>query len=53
MFEDPNGIRYIGTPAWKTKNYYHEAVRLEHGDLETKVVSEQSPERREVVAEKT
>jgi len=50
MFEDPNGIRYVGTPAWKTKNYYSDTARLEHGQgFEKKVDDEQSPERTETV----
>lgn len=32
MFEDPRGPKYIGTPAWKTKNYYSTALRMEHGE---------------------
>ncbi|PNY27413.1 High-affinity glucose transporter [Tolypocladium capitatum] len=36
MFEDPNGIKYIGTPAWKTSVVTHLANRAEHGDLEAK-----------------
>ena len=31
MFEDPTGIKYIGTPAWKTKNYYSAFARMERG----------------------
>lgn len=30
MFEDPNGIKYIGTPAWKTRVKRKEAIDLEH-----------------------
>ncbi|TKA44848.1 hypothetical protein B0A54_03138 [Friedmanniomyces endolithicus] len=32
MFEDPNGPKYIGTPAWKTKNYYNTSARMEQGE---------------------
>ncbi len=32
MFEDPKGIKYLGTPAWRTKNYYSKSVRMEHGE---------------------
>lgn len=54
MFEDPNGIKYIGTPAWKTKNYYSTAARLEHGEVPEKKFSEdRGSERHEVVPEKT
>ncbi|KAH8896173.1 major facilitator superfamily transporter glucose [Thozetella sp. PMI_491] len=31
MFEDPNGIKYIGTPAWKTRVQYHRATAQETG----------------------
>lgn len=36
IFEDPNGIKYIGTPAWKTKVKTHHTRALEKGkfDLE-------------------
>lgn len=33
MFEDPKGIPYIGTPAWKTKVEYGTATARERGDL--------------------
>ncbi|KAK4904721.1 high affinity glucose transporter [Elasticomyces elasticus] len=32
MFEDPSGIKHIGTPAWKTKNYYSTSARMEKGE---------------------
>ncbi|KAJ5987741.1 Hexose transporter [Penicillium waksmanii] len=35
MFEDPNGPKYLGTPAWKTRVITNRTVALEHGDLET------------------
>ena len=34
MFEDPNGIKYLGTPAWKTRVQTRSTVAMEHGDLE-------------------
>jgi len=35
IFEDPNGIPYIGTPAWKTRNTRSKVARNEAGhDLE-------------------
>lgn len=34
MFEDPNGIKYIGTPAWKTHVQYKKATGLETGNLD-------------------
>lgn len=48
MFEDPNGIRYIGTPAWKTKVETSTTSRRERGEgFEKKVSSEEeSPERK-------
>lgn len=38
MFEDPQGIKYLGTPAWKTRVKTKEILRLEHGDIESKQV---------------
>ncbi|KAK4992580.1 hypothetical protein LTR28_001226, partial [Elasticomyces elasticus] len=55
MFEDPDGIRFLGRPAWRTRNCYQTSVRLErgHGDeadgREKKVSQEYSPERHESV----
>ncbi|KAJ5627246.1 general substrate transporter [Penicillium herquei] len=34
IFEDPNGIKYLGTPAWKTRKT-RATVALERGDVET------------------
>ncbi|KAH8646314.1 major facilitator superfamily transporter glucose [Xylariales sp. PMI_506] len=34
MFEDPSGIRYIGTPAWKTKVHYNRAAAHETGEID-------------------
>jgi len=56
MFEDPNGLHIgsinMGTPAWKTKNYYSTAARMEHGEgLEKRLSEDQSPERHEVAGE--
>ena len=33
IFEDPNGIPYIGTPAWKTSKSTSRAVAIEHNQL--------------------
>jgi hypothetical protein len=33
IFEDPNGIKYIGTPAWKTRNGWNESSKRERGEL--------------------
>lgn len=33
MFEDPNGIKYIGTPAWKTKVQSSKTEALERGEI--------------------
>ncbi|KAK4631352.1 High-affinity glucose transporter [Fulvia fulva] len=54
MFEDPNGIPYLGTPAWKTKSNFQKAVALERGEglSEKKLDDEHSPERHEVVETK-
>ncbi|KAF7596952.1 hypothetical protein BBP40_011318 [Aspergillus hancockii] len=46
MFEDPEGIKYVGTPAWKTRVTTHRIQQLERGDFEGKVQRE--PEAREV-----
>lgn len=34
IFEDPNGIPYVGTPAWKTRHDTKRTVAAEHGDVE-------------------
>lgn len=34
MFEDPNGIKYLGTPAWKTRVVTDSTARAEHGDID-------------------
>lgn len=34
MFNDPNGIPYIGTPAWKTRKQTAAVMALERGDVE-------------------
>lgn len=55
MFTDPNGIKYIGTPAWKTKVNYQEAQRAERGEISKDKLGsmseyrEQSPETKEKV----
>lgn len=36
MFEDPQGIKYIGIPAWKTL-VSKRARQIEHGDVESKL----------------
>jgi hypothetical protein len=33
IFEDPHGIKYIGTPAWKTHNSYRHTSKAERGDV--------------------
>jgi hypothetical protein len=35
MFEDPNGLKFFGTPAWKTRVQTMQTVAMEHGDIET------------------
>ncbi|WPG99853.1 Hypothetical protein R9X50_00267300 [Acrodontium crateriforme] len=32
IFEDPNGPKWIGTPAWRTKNYTSTVEKMEHGE---------------------
>lgn len=34
MFEDPNGIKYLGTPAWKTKVQTAQTEAMEQGDID-------------------
>lgn len=54
MFEDPKGIRYIGTPAWKTRASTSDTSRLERGqDLEKKRSEEEKPETLEVAPKET
>ncbi|KAI7400527.1 general substrate transporter [Hortaea werneckii] len=54
MFEGPHGIKYIGVPAWKTKNYYSQTARMEHDqDLEKKLSSELPVTRETATAAKT
>ncbi|PHH66462.1 hypothetical protein CDD82_1547 [Ophiocordyceps australis] len=36
MFENPDGIKFIGTPAWKTRVMTKVVDRVEHGDIEAK-----------------
>lgn len=54
MFEDPNGPKWIGTPAWKTKNYYSTTARMELGEGLGKSMNdhEESPERNAVQPDK-
>lgn len=47
LFEDPHGIKYIGTPAWKTKATAQLVDRMEHGQDLDKKTYESSPERHE------
>ncbi|EKJ68417.1 hypothetical protein FPSE_11425 [Fusarium pseudograminearum CS3096] len=37
IFEDPKGIKYIGTPAWKTRVATHSTTKAEKGDVEAKL----------------
>ncbi|KAI5457850.1 general substrate transporter [Mariannaea sp. PMI_226] len=45
MFEDPNGIPYLGTPAWKTKKATTLTARVEQGDIEAKLGHSQDEKR--------
>ncbi|KAK5732992.1 high affinity glucose transporter [Elasticomyces elasticus] len=52
LFEDPSGIKHIGTPAWKTKNYYSTSARMEKGEgLEKQLPDDrnESPVRHETI----
>ncbi|KAK1082998.1 high affinity glucose transporter [Friedmanniomyces endolithicus] len=50
MFEDPSGPKYIGTPAWKTKNYYNTSARMEQGEgLEKQIHDDEAAVRHEEV----
>jgi len=50
MFEDPNGIKYLGTPAWRTHSQARVIEKLEHGEgLGKKGDLDESPERLESV----
>lgn len=53
IFEDPNGPKYIGTPAWKTRVEYRRAVALEHGEIDYRKhkLDDHSPERVEHATE--
>lgn len=55
IFENPNGIKYIGTPAWKTHNSWGKSNRMETtGEGFEKTLSsdgEHSPERIEQAAD--
>ncbi|KAE8350308.1 general substrate transporter [Aspergillus coremiiformis] len=49
MFEDPDGIKYIGTPAWKTRVTTQRTQQLERGDVEAKARHEPVAQEAEVV----
>jgi hypothetical protein len=54
MFEDPKGIRYLGTPAWKTRATTSVTSRLERGqDVDKKHSDEEKPETLEVAPKET
>ena len=40
MFDDPHGIPYIGTPAWKTGKNTNKTIQMEHGDVDLKPAEE-------------
>ncbi|RMJ17853.1 hypothetical protein CDV36_002513 [Fusarium kuroshium] len=50
MFEDPNGIAYLGTSAWKTRVATSLTTKAEQGDVEAKLGHEH--EENETVTEK-
>ena len=37
MFEDPEGIKYIGTPAWKTNKETKKIIEMEHGNVDENI----------------
>ncbi|RMJ23727.1 glucose transporter [Aspergillus sp. HF37] len=43
MFGDPNGIPYIGTPAWKTGKNTIAILRMERGNLDFKPGTQEMP----------
>lgn len=51
IFEDPNGIPYIGTPAWKTSKKTSQTIQMERGHVEAKPVAEEVQEVPETKAE--
>ncbi len=53
MFEDPNGFRYLGTPAWKTRVVTGQAARAERGDIESKLHDDEKPSIHEDVPTET
>ncbi|KAJ3543750.1 hypothetical protein NM208_g3412 [Fusarium decemcellulare] len=50
MFEDPNGIAYLGTPAWKTRVATKLTSKAEQGDVEAKLGHEHDEGREAVEA---
>lgn len=46
MFEDPSGIPYIGTPAWKTRVVTRLVDAAERGDIEAKLGHKMMDEKR-------
>jgi sugar porter (SP) family MFS transporter len=44
MFEDPHGIKYIGTPAWKTKKATSRVIELENGRIDKVALGGLAPE---------
>jgi len=40
IFEDPNGLPYIGTPAWKTSVNYHATLMREGGQFDEEKVKD-------------
>lgn len=52
MFEDPNGIAYIGTPAWKTGKKTTTTVQMERGAVEVKPSGEEEVRQETERAEK-
>ncbi|KAL8950837.1 MAG: hypothetical protein Q9222_003158 [Ikaeria aurantiellina] len=43
LFEDPNGIKYVGTPAWKTRISTKRTLMLEHNQYDPAGEAEKGP----------
>lgn len=52
MFEDPKGIKYLGTPAWRTRSQFKAVEKMEQGQDVKKVDDDEAPETLETVQPK-
>ncbi len=46
-YSRPGTIKYIGTPAWRTKNYHSHAVKAERNQLSSEKLSGPEHDKRE------